>query len=33
MNMTLLHDGEGGRYGEFRVDEDLVIYDRENPAA
>ena len=30
-NTTALHDDDG-RYGEFRLDEeDLVVYDRENP--
>lgn len=34
MNMTLLHAGDDGRYGEFHIDEDdLVVYDRENPGA
>ena len=34
MNMTLLHADYDGRHGEFRLDEeDLVVYDRENPSA
>ena len=34
MNTTVLHADDDGRYGEFRLDdEDLVVYDRENPGA
>jgi len=33
MNIALLRDGDDGRYGEFIIDEDLVVYDRENPKA
>lgn len=34
MNMTLLHAGDDGRYGEFHLDgDDLVVYDRENTSA
>jgi hypothetical protein len=34
MNTTRPHAGDDGRYGEFHIDdEDLIVYDRENPAA
>ncbi|WP_254839020.1 DUF7331 family protein [Natronomonas marina] len=33
MNTTRLHAGDDGRYGQFRVDGSLVVYDRENPSA
>jgi hypothetical protein len=33
MNMTLLHTDDGDRYGQFRVDDALVVYDRENASA
>ena len=34
MNMPLLHADDDDRHGEFRTDdEDLIVYDRENPSA
>ncbi|MEF8808970.1 hypothetical protein [Natronomonas sp.] len=33
MNMTMLHTGDGDRYGQFRLDGTLVVYDRENANA
>jgi hypothetical protein len=33
MNMTLLHTDDDGRYGQFRFDDTLVVYDRENADA
>ena len=34
MDITPLHASDDGRYSEFRLDDDdLVVYDRENPSA
>jgi hypothetical protein len=33
MNLTLLHTDDGDRYGQFRLGDTLVVYDRENTNA